>query len=86
MAVLDKPVEAEARLRPKNQITVPEPIVRALEARPDDVFLFETDPSEPGLVRVRVMPRDFAGSMTGVYGTTEQTLAFVAGERKAWGE
>lgn len=30
MPTLDRPVEAEARLRPKNQLTLPEPIVHAL--------------------------------------------------------
>lgn len=86
MAVLDRPVEAEARLRPKNQITVPEQIVRAIGAGIEDVFVFETDLEEPRLIHVRVMPRDFAGSLTGMFGTTEQNVAFVAGEREAWGE
>lgn len=86
MAGLDRPIEADARLRPKNQITVPEPIVRAIGAGTDDVFVFETDPNEPRLVHVRVMPHDFAGSLTGVFGTTEENVAFVAGEREAWGE
>ena len=53
MAVLDRPIEAEARLRQKNQITLPDPIARALEAKPDDVLLFEVDPAEPGVVRAR---------------------------------
>lgn len=86
MAVLDRPIEAEARLRHKNQITLPEPIVRALEAQPDDVLLFEADPARPGTVTATLLPRDFAGSLTGVYGTTEETLAFVRGEREAWGK
>lgn len=86
MAVLDRPIEAEARLRNKNQLTLPDRIARALEVEPDDVLLFEVDPDEPGVVRARVLPRDFAGSLTGVYGTTEDTLAFVRGEREAWGE
>jgi len=86
MAVLDRPIEAEARLRQKNQITLPDPIARALEAKPDDVLLFEVDPAEPGVVRARLLPRDFAGSLTGVFGTTEETLAFVRGEHVDWGQ
>jgi hypothetical protein len=85
MDVLDRPIEAEARLRQKNQITVPESIVRALDAAPHDIFVFETDPTEPGVARIRLMPRDFAGSLTGVFGTSEETLEFVRGERRAWG-
>jgi bifunctional DNA-binding transcriptional regulator/antitoxin component of YhaV-PrlF toxin-antitoxin module len=85
MAVLDRPVEAEARLRAKNQITLPEPIVRALDAAPDDVLLFEMDPADPAVFHARLLPRRFAGSLTGVFGTAEETLAFVRGERAAWG-
>ena len=84
MAVLDRPVEADARLRAKNQITLPEPIVRAVGAQTDDLLHFEADPAEPGVVRVQVLPREFAGSLTGVFGTTEETLAFVRGEHEAW--
>jgi hypothetical protein len=86
MAILDRPIAAEARLRHKNQLTLPEPIARALEAQSDDVLLFEADPAEPGVVRARRLPRDFAGSLTGMFGTTDETLAFVRGERDAWGE
>jgi hypothetical protein len=86
MKVLDRHIEVDARLRQKNQLTLPEPVARALDARLDDRLLFEIDPAEPGVVRLRVLPRDFAGSMTGVFGTTDETLAFVRGERDAWGE
>ena len=86
MRALARPVEVEARLRQKNQLTLPEAVARVLDARLDDRLLFEIDPSEPGVVRLRVLPRDFAGSMTGVFGTTDETLAFVRGEREAWGE
>lgn len=77
-------VEAEARLRPKNQITVPEPIVRLLDARKDDTLVFAADASEPGVVRVRVLPRTFAGALSGVYGTTEEVKAFLRQEHADW--
>ena len=82
----ERPIEAEARLRPKNQVTMPEPILRALDATVDDTLLFETDPDEPGVVHVRVLPRTFAGSMREVYGTTEELLTFLREEHAAWGE
>ncbi len=85
MKVIGRPVEVDARLRYKNQLTLPEAVARALDARPDDQLLFEIDPADPGVVHLRVLPRDFAGSMTGVFGTTDETLAFVRGERDAWG-
>jgi hypothetical protein len=86
MSVVDRPVEGEARLRHKNQITVPDAIVRALHAEPDDTLIFETDPARPGVAHVHLVPREFAGSLTGVFGTSEDVLAFVRGERDAWGE
>ncbi|HEY8869031.1 MAG TPA: hypothetical protein VIM30_06540 [Candidatus Limnocylindrales bacterium] len=86
MAVLDRPIEAEARLRQKNQLTLPAAIVRALDAAPDDIIVFEADQDQPGVAHLHLVPRDFAGSLTGVYGTSEQVLAFVRGEREAWGE
>jgi len=86
MLTLDPPVRAEARLRPKNQLTLPEPIAAVLEARPDDLLLFEEDSSEPGTARVRLLPRTFAGALTGVYGTTEEVKAFLREEHAAWGE
>jgi hypothetical protein len=86
MTVLEHRIEAEARLRQKNQLTVPGPIVSALDAEPDDILVFEADPAEPGVARVRLLPREFAGSLTGVFGTSEEVLEFVRGERAAWAE
>jgi len=80
------PIEADARLRAKNQITVPDAIVRALGAGPDDVLAFEVDPAEPGVAHIRLMPRDFAGSLTGVFGTSEEVLEYIRAERASWGE
>jgi hypothetical protein len=84
--VIERPIEAESRLRQRNQITVPEAIVRVLDAEPDDTLVWEADPAQPGVVRVQLLPRTFAASMTGVFGTTDQVLEFVRGERAAWGE
>jgi bifunctional DNA-binding transcriptional regulator/antitoxin component of YhaV-PrlF toxin-antitoxin module len=80
------PIEADAKLRAKNQITVPDAIVRALGAAPDDMLAFEADPAEPGVARIRLMPRSFAGSLTGVFGTTDEFLAFLKEEHESWGE
>ena len=79
-------ITGEARLRPKNQLTLPEPIVEAFEARPDDVLIFEADPHRPGTATVRLVPHDFAGALTGVYGTTEEVKAFLREEHAAWDE
>ena len=80
------PIEVDARLRAKNQITMPDQIVRALGAAPNDVLAFEANPAEPGVAHVRLMPRSFAGSLTGVFGTTEEVLAFLKEEHESWGD
>jgi len=86
MTMLERPVEAEARLRAKNQLTVPEAIVEALHAEPNDTFVWETDPEMPGVARVHRVPHAFAGSLTGVYGTSQEVIDFVRGEHAAWDE
>jgi len=84
--MLDRPVAAEARLRAKNQLTLPEPIVEALEAQLDDVLVFEADPREPGVAHLHLIRHEFAGSMTGTYGTSRDVIAFIREEHAAWGE
>jgi hypothetical protein len=81
MAVI---IEAEARLRPKNQITLPEPVVAALDARPNDTLHFEADASEPGVFHVRLLPRSYAGSLTGLFGSTDAVKKFLHDEHAEW--
>ncbi len=76
--------EAVARLRPKNQLTLPEPIADALDARPDDHLVFEADPLRPDVVTVRRVRTDWAGALTGTYGTTEEVRAFLREEHGDW--
>ena len=80
------PIAADARLRAKNQITVPDAIVRALGAAPDDMLAFEANPADPGVAVIRLIPRSFAGSLTGMWGSTEEAIAYVRTERESWGE
>ncbi|MEO6294554.1 MAG: hypothetical protein ABIP01_01965 [Candidatus Limnocylindria bacterium] len=70
----------------KNQLTLPEPIANALDAEPDDILVFETDPGQPGTAVVRRVPRTFAGALPGVYGTTEEVKAYLRKEHEAWGD
>ena len=75
---------AEARLRAKNQLTVPETIVDMLDARQDDLLVFEANVHEPGTAIVRAVPRQFAGALTGTYGTTDEVKTFLREEHAAW--
>jgi hypothetical protein len=83
---ISRPVAAEARLRAKNQLTLPEAIAGALDARPDDVLVFEADPREPGQAHVYLVRAAYAGSMSGIYGTSEDVIAFLREEHAAWGD
>jgi len=50
------------------------------------VLVFEADPREPGSARVHLVKHEFAGSMTGTYGTSENVIAFLREEHAAWGD
>ena len=86
MARPGRPVEADARLRQKNRLTLPGAIVRVLGAAPGDVIAFEADPAEPGIAHLRLLPRSFAGSLKGVYGTGGEMMEYLRGERASWDE
>ena len=77
-------IEAVARLRAKNQLTLPEPVAEALHAHPDDHLVFQADPEHPQLFTVRRLRTDWAGALTGVYGTTAQVKRFLREEHEAW--
>lgn len=76
----------EARVRARYQVTLPEPVADALAAHPDDRLLFEADPAEPGVVRIRKARVSWAGAATGVFGTEAEVLEFLREERASWGE
>lgn len=86
MTMTQRPIEADARLRAKNQLTLPEPIAEALGAEPNDVLVFEVDQARPGVALVHLVRAGFAGALTGTYGTTDDVKAFIRGEHAAWGE
>jgi bifunctional DNA-binding transcriptional regulator/antitoxin component of YhaV-PrlF toxin-antitoxin module len=75
----------EARVRARYQLTLPEPVAAALSAGPDDRLVFEPDPSEAGVVRVRKARTRWAGAVPGVFGSEEEVLAFLREERASWG-
>ena len=79
-------ITAEARLRPRYQLTLPEAVADVLAVAPDDRLVFETDPVEPGVVRLRKARASWAGMLTGVFGTEEEFAAFLREERASWGE
>ncbi len=76
-------MEVRVTLRAKNQLTLPEPIVRRLGIGPGDDLVVQLD-EQQGIAQLRPLRRSYAGVARGVYGTAEEARAFVEGERTAW--
>ena len=79
-------IEAEARLNTRNDLTLPEPIAEVLGAKPNDVLVFEVDPTRPDVAIVHRVPGTFAGALTGVYGTSDDVTALTREEHASWGD
>ncbi|MDO8672897.1 MAG: AbrB/MazE/SpoVT family DNA-binding domain-containing protein [Dehalococcoidia bacterium] len=79
------PVEAKARIRKKNQITIPAEIVEELGLKTGDTVVFTVGEGNPKSVKFRLVPRSFFGLLTGVYGDTHEEIeAYIKGERESW--
>jgi len=72
---------AEARLRERNQLTIPDPIVRAAGIKPGETFVVELEPNEPDTLRLRRVRGSYAGALRGLYGDAD---AYLDEERDAW--
>lgn len=75
-------VTAEARLRARNQLTLPEQVVHAAGIVEGDRFVVEVAPSDPDTVRLHRIRPSYAGSLRDVYGEPEDALE---AERASWG-
>lgn len=71
----------QARLRARNQLTLPDPVVQAAGLAEGDRFSVDVDPAEPDVVRLRRLRTSYAGALTDVYGPAAEALAE---ERKSW--
>jgi bifunctional DNA-binding transcriptional regulator/antitoxin component of YhaV-PrlF toxin-antitoxin module len=74
-------VSAEARLRAKSQLTLPEPIVDAAGVAEGDRFLVEIAPDEPDTIRLHRIRSSYAGALREVFGDTAD---YLAAERGSW--
>ena len=77
-------LELEVSLRQKNQITIPEEVVRRLGLASGDRLVMAIDDAQPDRVQLRPIRRSYAGLLTGVYGTNEEALEYVRAERASW--
>ena len=74
-------VMAEARLRPKSQITLPEAVVAAADVRVGDRFVVEVAPDEPDTIRLHRIRSSYAGALGDVF---TDAGAYLTEERASW--
>jgi hypothetical protein len=74
-------VRADARLRAKNQLTIPDEIVRAADLASGDTFSVVVDPAAPDLIRLRRLRDSYAGAFADLYGDVE---SYLEEERASW--
>ena len=74
-----------ARLRPRNQLTLPEAVVAALGASTGERFLVAVEgPDSVRLVRIRA---SYAGALAGLWGDTQEAIDdWLRAERDSWRE
>jgi len=74
-------MSATARLRARNQLTLPDPIVQAAGLEEGATFVVEVDAAQPDVVRLRRVRTSYAGALKGLY---EPSAEYLEGERSGW--
>jgi hypothetical protein len=78
---MQRSISAEARLRRKSQLTLPDPVVHAANLGVGDRFLVEVAPHDPDTIHLHRIRPSYAGALGGVYGAVDE---YVTGERATW--
>lgn len=74
-------VIAEARLRARNQITLPDLVVQAGALAEGERFVVEIDPSDPDMIRLHRIRPSYAGALHALFPDASAALAEV---RQGW--
>jgi len=74
-------IVATARLRARNQLTLPDPIVQAAGLDEGATFIVEIDHADPDVVRLRRVRTSYAGALNVLY---EPMGKYLDGERAGW--
>ena len=74
-------ISATARLRKRNQLTLPDAIVQAGGLGEGALFVVELEPSDPDVVRLRRVRSSYAGALKGMYEPVDE---YLEGERAGW--
>ena len=77
-----KTVTAEARLRERNQVTIPDEIVREAGIKPGDRFLVELGDDDGETLVLRRVRASYAGALRGLWG--EDSDRYLEAERNDW--
>ena len=75
-------IRAEAKLRAKSQLTLPESIVDAAGIAAGDRFLVEIVADEPDTIRLHRIQSSYAGTLRDVFG---DPATYLSTERASWG-
>ena len=79
---MSETVTAEARLRERNQLTIPDTIVQVSGIGPGVTFVVETSLSDPDTLVLRRVRTSYAGALRGLYG---DPVEYLERERGSWG-
>lgn len=74
-------VTAEARVRARNQLTLPDPVVQAAGIVEGDRFVVEIAADDPDTVRLHRIRPSYAGALAALYG---DLVGYVDEERRSW--
>ena len=74
-------IVATARLRARNQLTLPDPIVQAGGLVDGVTFIVELEPDDPDVVRLRRIRSTYAGALKDMFEPSDE---YLAGERAGW--
>jgi bifunctional DNA-binding transcriptional regulator/antitoxin component of YhaV-PrlF toxin-antitoxin module len=74
-------VIAEVRMRSRNQMTLPEPVVQAAGILEGDRFVVEVATNDPETVYLRRIRPSYAGALSDVFGDAAE---YVDAERATW--
>lgn len=74
-------VSASAKVRARNQMTIPDRIVEAAGIEEGETFVVELEPDAPDLLRLRRVRDSYAGTLGGLYGAVD---AYLDEERGDW--
>ena len=78
---MPRAIAAEARLRRKSQLTLPDSVVQAANLGVGDRFLVEVAPDDPNTIHLHRIRPSYAGALDGIYGDVDE---YVSGERATW--